>query len=102
MIGGSHRVVRHFTHRLHAEESSLAEAEDEGGCAPFQGTPLDGPHCPQIFDSILCWPPTLPNSLATVHCMEEFGDIKYDVTSKSIELVWYWYPSDSYIDLATK
>lgn len=42
----------------------------------------DDTHCPTSFDTILCWPKTLRETLAYLPCLAEFKGVQYDVTSK--------------------
>lgn len=56
--------------------------------------------CPAIFDGILCWIPTPPNTTASQPCMEEFHGLKYDATKNATRLclaggVWNNYTSYS-------
>lgn len=45
-------------------------------------------YCPTTFDTILCWPRTLPGSLAYVSCMEEFNGLQYDSSGKFFILLY--------------
>ncbi|KAJ6641176.1 Diuretic hormone receptor, partial [Pseudolycoriella hygida] len=40
--------------------------------------------CPKIFDSVLCWPNTSPDSIAVLPCFREFKGIFYDSTHHSL------------------
>lgn len=39
--------------------------------------------CPKIFDSILCWPETNPDSVAVLPCFRKFKGIFYDSTQNA-------------------
>lgn len=50
---------------------------------PFEG-------CPAFFDSLLCWPRTIPATLSIQPCMDELNGVQYDRSRK------YFYTSSSH------
>ncbi|RZF43981.1 hypothetical protein LSTR_LSTR013268, partial [Laodelphax striatellus] len=40
---------------------------------PFEG-------CSRVWDSLLCWPPTLPGIAAIMPCFPELNGIRYDTS----------------------
>lgn len=53
--------------KLACENTSLLVPD--GGCKPN-------------FDTVLCWPPTSPNTIAVLSCFSQLNGILYDATRK--------------------
>lgn len=47
--------------------------------------------CEVNWDTILCWPRTLPGSLATIPCFDELNGIPYDNTREYTSSVTFTY-----------
>ncbi|XP_072386655.1 diuretic hormone receptor-like isoform X1 [Diabrotica undecimpunctata] len=42
--------------------------------------------CKVAFDSLVCWPPTRKNEVATIQCFAELFEVKYDTTQNATRL----------------
>ncbi|KAF7988290.1 hypothetical protein HCN44_009935 [Aphidius gifuensis] len=54
--------------------------------------------CPEIWDGILCWPPTTPNKLAELSCPGYFAgfDTQKNATKQCMpDGQWYWSPENN-------
>lgn len=60
--------------------SGLAES---AGCASSTSDADDWTNCPENFDSLLCWPRTPSNSVATMSCFAHLNGIRYDTTQNA-------------------
>lgn len=62
------------------------------------GFTLNSDWCPEIWDGLLCWPPTIPNELAELSCPSYFigFDSKKNATKQCMsDGQWYWSPENN-------
>lgn len=71
--------INKFNQSLSIEQLKCFEHEEQDRIAKKQE---EQQGCEVSWDSLLCWPRTLPATLATIPCFDELNGIPYDNTRK--------------------